>query len=149
MDLSFEEKSAWGMLIGLGGLTWWYFPRAFTVAELGGPESAIALVGISVAVVVALVIFEIVFHAVVAGASKSVASDERDRAIEMRADRNAGYFLGFILFAVVGLAITRTIVEHAEAPNGLEMAVFVMLAITVSEMFKIANQIWYYRMGVA
>ena len=142
MNMSFSEKSAWGLLIGLVVMSWWYFPRAFVVVEASG--NPIALGAISVVCVVGLVIFEAVYHAVIA-ASGGDETDERDRFIGMKAERNSGFVLGIALFTIVGHIFATTTVPELRAMTPLHIAVWILLAITVSEISKVLWQIWYYR----
>ena len=75
MNMSFAEKSAWGLLVGLGLMSWWYFPRAFAVATQ--TDNPMALGAISVVCIIGRVVVEAVYHAVIAG-SGGDQKDERD-----------------------------------------------------------------------
>ena len=143
MNMSFSEKSAWGLLVGLGVMSWWYFPRAFAIA--GETDNPVALVSISVVCVVALIIVEAVYHAVIAAGGDE--TDERDRFIDMKAERNAGFVLGIGLFILVGRIIATTTKPELAVMSPLVIAVWILLALTVSELSKILWQIWYYRTG--
>jgi hypothetical protein len=101
-------------------------------------------VGIGVIVVV-----EVLYHSIVALTSKDQSSDERDKLIGMRADRNSGYVLAVGVMAVIGHIIASGIVPQAPTalPNSI-IAVYLLLALTVSEMSKLLWQVWYYRTGV-
>lgn len=140
--MSFSEKSAWGLLIGLVIMSLWYFPRAFATVEASG--NPIALGAISVVCVVGLVIFEAVYHAVIAAHGGDV-EDERDRLFDLKAERNAGFVLGIALFILVGHILATTIVPELGAMTPLVIAVWILFAITVSEISKVLWQIWYYR----
>ena len=142
--MSFSEKSAWGLLIGLVIMSWWYFPRAFAVAE--ATDNPFALGAISVVFVVGLVIFEAVYHAVVA-ARAGDETDERDQLFDIKAERNAGFVLGIALFSLVGHIFATTAVPGLGVMTPLLIAVWIILAITVSEISKVLWQIWYYRTG--
>ncbi len=145
MDLSFQEKSAWGLLIGLVGVSLVYFPAALAVAERvphGAPLIAISAVG-----VVALVAFEIVYHALIAATGRVDNGDERDLFIELKAERNASYVLGAGLFWLVGSIVAQSVIAATPVPKPLEIAVYILLAITVAEISKLVWQIWYYRRG--
>lgn len=146
MDLSFQEKSAWGLLIGLVGVSLFYFPAALTVAERvphGAPLIAISAIG-----VIALVAFEIVYHILIAATGRVDNGDERDVLIELKAERNASYVLGVGLFWLVGFTVVQSVIEARPVPKPLEIAVYILLAITVAEIAKLLWQIWYYRRGV-
>ena len=144
MNMSFAEKSAWGLLIGLGAMSWWYFPRAFAVAA--ETDNPMALGGISVFCIIGLVLFEAVYHGVIAGHGGD-ETDERDRDIDIRAERNAGFVLGIALFALVGRIFATTALPDLAPMSPLEIAVWILLALTVSELSKVLWQIWYYRTG--
>ena len=145
MNMSFAEKSAWGLLIGLGLMSWWYFPRAFAVAvQTGNP---MALGAISVVCVIGLVVVEAVYHAIIAGHGGE-EKDERDRYIDRQADRNAGFVLGIALFALVGRILASSAMPELAPMPPLVIAVWILLALTVSELSKVLWQIWYYRTGV-
>jgi hypothetical protein len=140
--MNFSEKSAWGLLIGLGIMSWWYFPRAFAVVEAS--DNPVALGAISVVCVVGLVIFEAVYHAVIAARGGDL-EDERDRFFDLKAERNAGFVLGIALFILVGRILATTSVPELGAMTPLLIAVWILFAITVSEISKVLWQIWYYR----
>ena len=144
MNMSFQEKSAWGLLAGLVVMSFWYFPKAFTIAQHA--YNPVALVAISVVCVIGLVIFEAVYHGVIA-VSGGDEIDERDRLIDMKAERNAGLILGIALFVLIGRIIATTAVPDLGQMTPLVIAVWIMLAITVSEISKLLFQLWYYRTG--
>ena len=144
MNMSFAEKSAWGLLVGLGVMSWWYFPRAFAVAAQ--TDNPMALGGISVVCVIGLVIFEAVYHAVIAG-NGGDEKDERDRFIDLKAERNAGFVLGIALFALVGRILATSAMPELAPMPPLVIAVWILLALTVSELSKVLWQIWFYRTG--
>ena len=148
MDLSFQEKSAWGMLIGIVVISALYFPAAFTVVDTVG--EALPLIGLIAGGIIALVIIEIIYHTVIAAWSSKEADqrDERDKLIDLKAERNAGFVLGFGLFWLIGWIIAQSTIQAYPVPEPLAITVFIMLAITVSEIAKLASQIWYYRTGV-
>ncbi len=140
--MSFAEKSAWGLLVGLGAMSWWYFPRAFAIAAQ--TDNPMALGAVSVVCVIALVVFEAVYHAFIAAAAGD-ETDERDRLIDMRAERNAGFVLGIALFALVGRILATSAMPELEPMSPLIIAVSILLALTVSELSKVLWQLWYYR----
>ena len=142
--MNFSEKSAWGLLAGIGVMSWWYFPRAFAVADSSGDPMALG--AISVVCVVGLILFEVIYHAVIAGGGGDEA-DERDRLFDMKAERNAGIVLGVALFLLVGRILAITAVPELGTMTPLVIAVWIILAITISEISKVLWQIWYYRSG--
>lgn len=147
MDLSFEEKSAWGSLAAISLLSFWYFPKALAVVRAA--DSPVALVAISAIWIVLLIIVEVVYHAVIAATAPAAAgrTDERDRLINLKAERNASFVLGFGLFWLIGWIVIQSVVGAETVPQPLEIVVFILLAITISEIAKLASQIWHYRVG--
>lgn len=145
MGMTFQEKSAWGLLLGIGLVSYFYFPAAFEIA--GSAPHPGRLIGVSVAGVIALIVIEAIYHAVIAGASggDDGSMDERDVMIDMRSERNAGYVLGVGLFWLVGhIVVTHSFAEK-EPVGGLTIAVWILFALTASEVAKLILQIWYYR----
>ena len=145
MDLSFQEKSAWGLLAGILVVSAFYFPAALDIVEYA--DNPIALIAISVVGVIALVAIEIIYHIIIAipGGDES---DERDQLIDLKAERNAGFVLGIALFVLVGHIIVVSIVPHAPDLSVLLVGVYIIAALTVSEVVKLVSQIWYYRAGI-
>lgn len=147
MDLTFEEKSAWGSMAGIVLAGLWYFPKAFAVVRTS--NNALALIGVSVGWVVLLLIVEVVYHKFIASVSPHDVgvTDERDRTISLKAERNAGFALGFCLFTLVGWIVAQSVLQAYPVPQPLEIVVLILLAITASEVAKLASQIWQYRVG--
>ena len=150
MDMSFQEKSAWGLLLGIVLVSVVYFPAAFRIVESipDGTSSTGELITISAGGVIALVVIEIVYHACVSSLSRETDSDERDALINLKAERNGGFALGFGLFWLVGHIVLGSVPAIDSAPNAMETAVFILLALTASEIVKLLSQLWYYRLGV-
>jgi hypothetical protein len=150
MDMSFQEKSAWGLLLGIVLVSVFYFPAALNIVE-AAPEDAVGaapLIAISVVGVIALVVIEIVYHAFVASLSRDTDSDERDALIDLKAERNGGFALGIGLFWLVGHIVARSVLQPLGVPGAMEIVIYILLALTVSEIVKLMSQLWYYRVGV-
>lgn len=147
MDFSYQEKSAWGLLLGLVVVSLVYFPAAFAAADVGGEITK--LVQLIVGGVIALVVIEVIYHVAIAAGSPQDAdrSDERDELINLKAERNSGFVLGFGLFWLVGFIVAQSALQAYPVPEPLAIAVYILLIIAVSEIAKLANQIWYYRTG--
>lgn len=147
VNMTFQEKSAWGSLVALGLVSYWYFPAAFAAA--GNKGAAADLIAISIGCVVALVIIEIVYHVIIASRGDDVR-DERDVLINIRAERIASFVLGIGLFTLVGRIIAIEAIEAitpVETMGALTIAVWILFVLTVSEISKLASQVWYYRAG--
>lgn len=147
MDLPFEEKSAWGSLLGIGIASWLFFPTAIAHIEAGGEPvdlifRALFVVGVIIAV-------EIVYHMVTTVTSKDRETDERDAMISLKADRYAGYVLAVGVSWVIGHIILRSTVPYVPVEQpGILLAIYLSLAMTASEATKFIAQIWFYRVGV-
>ena len=147
MDMPFEEKSAWGSLLGIGIASWLFFPTAIAHIEAGGEPvdlifRALFVVGVIIAV-------EIVYHIVTTVTSKDRETDERDAMISLKADRYAGYVLAVGVSWVIGHIILRSTVPYVPVEqSGILLAIYLSLAMTASEATKFIAQIWFYRVGV-
>lgn len=144
MNMSFQEKSAWGSLVGLGLVGYWYFPRAFLVAQ--SSNSPAALFWISVVCIIALIVIFSVYHAAIA-VHGGDETDERDHLIDLKAERIASYALGIGLFWLVARIVSGESVFGPEPMSSLLIAVWILFAITASEVIKNIAQIVYYRAG--
>ena len=150
--MSFQEKSAWGLLAGLALVSVFYFPAAFSVVESTRASSSaggLGLIGLIAVGTIALVAIEIAYHSIVAAWAPREAgrTDERDRLIDLKAERNGSLALGLALFWLIGWILVRSILSPEADVSPLAIAVFIMLAITASEIAKLSSQIWYYRIG--
>lgn len=143
MDLTFQEKSAWGLLAGIAVVSYFYFPAAFEVARTV-PHGA-PLIAISVAGVIALIVIEGIYHAVIAVRSGDTEMDERDVLFDLKSERNASIVLGVGLFCLIGHIIATHSIDGRVPVGGLTIAVWVLFALTVSEVAKLISQIVYYR----
>ena len=142
MNMTFKEKSAWGSLAALALISYWFFPEAFNAATHASDPAR--LFGISVGCIVALIIIEAIYQSIIAAADGG-ASDERDALINLKAERIAGYVLGIALFTLVGRIIAIEAFMAGEAMTSLAIAVWILFALTVSEVAKLISQIAYYR----
>ncbi len=147
MDWSFEEKSAWGSLLAVAISSWLFFPVALTHLAAGGELRELA--GRAIFVVAVIVVVEIVYHSMIAVASRNTGSDERDALIGMKADKWSGYVLAVGVCWIIGLIVLRDVLPwSAPPPSSVLIAIYLLLALTVSEASKILLQIWYYRTGI-
>ena len=142
MNMTFKEKSAWGSLVALALISYWFFPKAFDAATHAADPGR--LVGISIGCIIALIIIEAIYQSVIAAADGG-ASDERDALINLKAERIAGYVLGIALFSLVGHIIAVEAFEVAETMTALTIAVWILFTLTVSEVAKLISQVAYYR----
>ena len=141
--MSFEEKSAWGSLLALTLVSGWYFPKAIAIVNVS-PSSA-PLIAISVIWIVVMVVILGIYHGIIA--LWGYDTDERDRLIELRAERIAGHVVSVSLVLIVGHVMLN--LARADAPDiqPLAMAVWVLLAMAFGEAVKYIVQIAYYRVA--
>jgi len=144
--MSFQEKSAWGSLIAIGVIGYWFFPAAFDIADSSNDPADLFV--LSIGCIIGLIIIEAVYQSIIA-AKGSAESDERDALINLRAERNSGWALGIGLFWLVGHIVATSAVDAVEPMGALLIAVWILFALTVSEFAKLASQVWYYRADAA
>lgn len=145
MEWSFEEKSAWGSLLAVSISAWIFFPLALSHIAAGG--ALVELTGRATLVVVVIAVVEIVYYSIITAASKETGTDERDAFIGMKADKWAGYVLGFGVCWIIGVIVIRDLVPSAQPPSSVLISVYLLMALTISEASKLLLQIWYYRTG--
>jgi len=146
VDSSFQEKSAWGSLLAIVVSSWLFFPLAVTHVANGG--TFLDIMPRLIFAVGVIIVIEIVYHSIIAARSREESSDERDAEFNLKADRLSGYVLAIGIVWIVGHIVVRSF--HAgtpPVPPSLLVAVYLMLALTVSEASKLVTQIWYYRVG--
>lgn len=144
MDLSFEEKSAWGSLLAIAIASWLFFPMAIAHTAAGG--ELVDLASRIVFVIGVIIVIEIVYHAVIAGKSRNNDTDERDAQFNLKADRIAGYVLAFGVIWIAGMIMIRGSLTGAPAvPSSIMVSIYLLLALTASEASKLLSQIWFYR----
>jgi hypothetical protein len=140
VNTSFEEKSAWIVLLSLVGVFSLYFLVAARMLTAGVTDVVAPFVPLFVVVVVLLVVVLTIGHAIAAIASRPDGRDERDQAIERRAEASTSWILGVgVLAAAFGLALP---VGRAWIANGL------LMTLVVSEVVNYGLRLYFYRRGV-
>lgn len=137
---SFEERSVWVQLVGLGLVLGGYFASAGPMLARGVMEMAPYISVLAVCLVL-LIVVQIVGHiaaAMLGGTDDE--TDERDRLIGWKAEARSSWVLGAGVFGAIGALAFG--VEAAWVANGLLLALF------ASEMLKLALQVVSYRRGV-
>ena len=147
MDLSFEEKSAWGSLLAIAIASWLFFPVA--VAHIAAGGELIDLASRIAFVIGVMIVIEIVYHAVIAGKARNNDTDERDAQFNLKADRTAGYVLAFGVIWIVGMIMIRSSLSSSigapAVPSSIMVSIYLLLALAASEASKLLSQIWFYR----
>ncbi len=142
MDLSYQEKRIWMNLLAEVVVYVYYFGRvrlsALTVGEMVG-------------LVVTMVVLQILLQTALALTAKREAMDERDRAIEGVAFRNAYFVLVIGLVAMI--AVMWSLNSSGVQSGGFLMAHqsgffavnLVLVALFAAEVGKLVTQLVLYR----
>lgn len=138
--MSFQEKSAWAMLVIFTGVYGVYF--ADVLGDVSGAGAPVLREGYLLTMVGLLIGLSIVAHIVIAIVSGEDGdeSDERDRVIEMRADARSGYVLAAGVLGVLALAMLDY--------ESFWIAHALLGALVISEIVKIVLRLASYRLGV-
>ena len=144
-NLSFKEKSIWGSLVALAGVSAWYFWAAFDMAAAGATDLT-ALGGLAVGLVVVLIVVQIVWHSVITGRHGEEGEDERDRLISLKAERVASYVLGVGVIFVIGHLWFSEIFGNGSV-SAFVTGNLLLLALALSEIAKCVSQLVFYRRG--
>ncbi|WP_375283339.1 hypothetical protein [Marinicauda pacifica] len=140
--MSFQEKSNLAILVITAGVFGWYFgiviPPFFDL-ETAPPAAAVG--GLLIGLALFLVALTVIAHILLAALSPKQAdqSDERDRAIETRADARSGYVLA------VGAVLSLGLLVFGAAPFWAANALLASLA--ASEIAKGVLRAIDYRRG--
>lgn len=148
-NLSFKEKSIWGTMLAITGVSFLYF---WTVIELGaaGVTDLRALGGVGIGMAVIFIIAVIAYHGVIAGLNPQDAGageDERDRLITLKGDRVSGILLGIGVVGTIVYLAVGNLYPHVGS-NDFTTVNLLLLSMAVSEIGKYVCQIWHYRQGV-
>ncbi len=143
--MSYSEKSSIGTLIVILIVYWFYFDGVFDLVAEGNTE-VVALLPVIIGVVIFMILVQVAYETVIAIIHRNdELVDERDKAIEARADRISGYVLAIGIYCVIGYMIGGTV---KEVPS-LDFVVInlLILCLGVSEVVKYGLQIASYRLG--
>ncbi len=144
------EQYAW---LSLGGLVavYWFFQMRMLDGLTVASQSAEALFGVFIAVIVLTIIIESVIAGGLAARGR-LEKDERDRHIEAQANLNERLFLVVALNVFVGhLLADNAFANHVLPSVDLtrpEVLFFVLFSILFAgEFVKRATTLWLYRAG--
>lgn len=132
--MTFREKSAWVVLLGMGAVLWRYLASLREAGSFGAGTTQVMFLTI-----LAFVVFAVIAHtlmAILSAKSGDDAEDERDRQIARKSEYIAGYVLG--AFALGGLAFA--LMEGAYL-----VANILFVGLVFSEIVKNAWQVFLYR----
>ena len=140
MDTSFEEKSVWIQLLGLGaGFGIYFIIAAIMLADGVRFLGAYVPVFILALVVLIAILASGHFIAFILGGNPP-KPDERDRLIEWRAESNASWILGAGAMMAIGAMIAGV--------GNVWIAHLLMHSMLLSQVAKLGFQLLYYRRGM-
>jgi hypothetical protein len=146
------EWQSWASLAALGGVFWWFQMRmldGFTIVD----QPAGKLLGVYFTVIALSTFAEILIAALDARGGK-VVKDERDHAIEARANQNERFFI----IAAVNVLVWQALWEGAFAGHALPkidlgslptLFFWLMTILYIGEMVKRISTITLYRLQSA
>jgi len=139
--MSFREKSAWIAFVAYGVVFGGYF---FTLWRGWDERYAQGLsIGLMIGAVVMLVIIATsltIVAALLTPKAANAPADERERLIELKAERIASYTLSVGLVCLIGALLMGW--------NGILVANLLLAAMVIAEIVKALAQIAYFRAGV-
>ena len=139
MNLSYREKSIWGTLAATLVVYGYYFASIFSGAQPSQINGT--AVGRLMSAVFVIVVIEVVYHIIIAAASKIEPKDERDILIETKAYRNAYFLLVADLFLLMGILVLIGLTPFLTVN-------LMLLSVVVSEIVKYLTQLFFYRRGI-
>lgn len=141
-NMSFREKSAWGMALVLSAGALFYFDKVVSLSRATG-ETAPPIIGFVIAYVVLIVIASVIVMSVLAvsaGKDADAPADEREKIIADKAGNWSGYVL-----AVPALG---ALWHYSVNMDGNMLFHVVFLSFMLSQIFEYIFQIILYRRGV-
>ncbi|MFZ2486643.1 MAG: hypothetical protein WAZ19_00860 [Anaerolineae bacterium] len=136
MNVTFQEKSLWVMLVGLLAAFGFYFA---TVLPGHAANVLPQQVVLFVLAVVFLVVIQIVGHALLAGLDRNTATDERDWLIALKGTRNGSYVLATGVFAALCAALL--------IPGNFVFTHILLAFWVLAQLVEIGSQLLLYRRG--
>jgi hypothetical protein len=136
--MPFREKNAWITVAALIVVYGVYFGQLIASERLAGPAS----IGLLVAAVIALIVIMTASHIALAIAWPTEAqapADEREKTIELKAERLASYVLSTAVVCLIGALLVGW--------SGLLVANLLLAAMVLAELVKAATQIAHFRAG--
>lgn len=142
-DLSFEEKSLWLQLLGVGAVFAGYFLLALGPVPRWGSDLNPQHVGLFIAAVVLLVVLQVLGHVLAALHDRRAAlvgPDERDRLIALRGSRSGGFVLASAVFAALCTAVV--------VPGNFASSHVLLAGWVLAQLAETGMQLWHHRFGV-
>ena len=145
--LSFQEKSAWGMLVAHAVIGALYFSSAWNLWR-ADQLSAPIMIKLAFGYMLVLIIAAIVYHAVVAAIDRPPEDDERDRLIAWRAGAVGGTVLAFGMFGIIGHLVLNALYGGVAMISPIFIANALLLVVLLATLAELAAKLRFYRRGV-
>ena len=145
--LSFQEKSAWGMLVAHAVIGALYFSSAWNLWR-ADQLSAPIMIKLAFGYMLVLIIAAIVYHAVVAAIDRPPDDDERDRLIAWRAGAVGGTVLAFGMFGIIGHLVLNALYGGVAMISPIFIANALLLVVLLATLAELAAKLRFYRRGV-
>lgn len=140
-NMSFREKSAWGMGLVLTAGAIFYFNKVVGLSEVLG-RTAPPIIGIVIAYVIFIVIASVIVMSVLAGAAGKEADAPADEREKIIADK-AGHWSGYVL-AIPALG---ALWHYSVNLDGNMLFHLIFLSLMLSQISEYAFQIFLFRRG--
>ena len=134
MDLSFQEKTLWLMLVALVVAFAFYFASVLPSASADVLPQQVVLFVVATAV---LVVVQVAGHIVIAARGGATGTDERDDLIGLKGARNAGYVLATGVFAALCVALVK--------PGNFAFTHVLLAFWLLAELIEIGSQLYLHR----
>jgi hypothetical protein len=150
--MPFREKTAWMSLVTTLAVWGYYFVAVVRALRSGAPDGG-ALLGLFVGCVILLTVVQIIVSVVLAILSPGAAdapADERERAISLKAIRNAFVTLNALALVIAlsspALALIGPYLFPANPLSGtvIVLASAIFFAVVLAELVRSAGQIFYF-----
>ena len=141
--VSSYEKNAWVSLIAVVALGIWY---SVAVGGDGDPSDLAGIVAEMVTVVVAIVVIELIAEIVLMATSRCRDKDERDAAIEGRANIYGLFALAAaVAWVIIQLVVDGLVVEEVETVSRASVVNALIAALVIAEIITQGTQVVLYR----
>lgn len=134
MDMTFQEKSLWVMLVGSLVGFGVYFSAVLPGHGASVLPQDVVLFAVAVAMLVAI---SVAGHVIIAVLDQRTDADERDRSIELAGTRNASYVLATGVFTSLCVALL--------IPGNFAFTHVLLAFWVLAQLVQIASQLVRYR----
>lgn len=145
--MSYKEKSVLGIAFTVLVVMGWFFSQAFSMLEGGDPRPG-ALLWLSIPVVIATIVLEVLIEAVLGVVHRDDAGeDERDRLFDLRGERTASYVLHIGVYFAIGHLMINDLMDQLDDAALFVSVMLFFGAVTLATLAKCGTQVFAYRRG--